>query len=98
MPDTVTEISGSAFAGCDMIEEIILPPKLTKIPDVMFWGNDSLKKVTIQENVEVIEDDAFFLCDNLKDIYYTGTRQQWSKISIGESNDCLHKATIHFKD
>ena len=80
-----------------MIEEIVLPPKLTMIPSVLFWGNDVLKRVTIQDNVQSIADDAFLLCDNLKDIYYTGTRQQWSKITIGDSNSELRKATLHFK-
>ena len=44
MPDSVTKIDGSAFEGCDRIEEIVLPPKLSEIPSYLFWGNDRLKK------------------------------------------------------
>ena len=96
MPDSVTKIDGSAFEGCDRIEEIVLPPKLSEIPSYLFWGNDRLKKVTIQENVEYIADHAFFVCHALTDIDYTGTEGQWNEITIGKSNDDLKKATIHF--
>ena len=96
MPDSITKIDGSAFAGCDRIEEIVLPLKLSEIPSYLFWGNDRLKKVTIQENVEYIANDAFFICRALTDINYTGTEEQWNQITIGDSNGELKSATIHF--
>ena len=96
MPDSVTKIGGSAFAGCDRIEEIVLPPKLSEISSYLFWGCDRLKKVTIQENVEYIANDAFFICRALTDINYTGTEEQWNEITIGDSNDELKNAAIHF--
>ena len=48
--------------------------------------------------VTSIDTSSFDYCDNLKDIYYGGTKEQWQKISIGESNEPLKKATVHFAD
>ena len=96
MPDSVIEFSGSIFTDCDGIEEIILPLNIITIPSYLFWGCDRLKKITIQENVKYISDDAFFICDALTDIYYTGTADQWKKITIGDDNKELNKAKLHF--
>ena len=97
IPNTVTKIGGSAFADCYMLEEIILPPKLTRIPSNILGFSYKLKKVTIQDNVNTIEEQAFRDCNNLKDIYYTGTLQQWSKIVIEDYNQELVNIKIHFK-
>ena len=96
MPDSVTKLSGSVFSGCDGIEEIVLPLHITTIPSCLFWGNDRLKKITIQENVEYIERDAFFICDALTDIYYTGTAEQWKRITIDDDNEELNSVKLHY--
>ena len=52
--------------------------------------------MTIPYGITKIGDDVFDCCDSLKDIYYGGTKEQWQKIAIGESNDVLAGATMHF--
>ena len=96
IPDSVESIGGSAFSGCDRMEEIVLPLKLSKIPTCLFWGNDMLRKVTIQTGVEYIARDAFFICEALRDVDYTGTEAQWNQITIDKSNDDLRRVNIHF--
>ena len=44
----------------------------------------------------VIGDYAFRLCTNLKDVYYSGTEEEWKKIDIRDSNDSLSNVKIHF--
>ena len=43
-----------------------------------------------------IGDEAFYECTSLKDVYYTGSEVQWKKISIGDYNDPLKNAVIHY--
>ena len=40
--------------------------------------------------------DAFSDAAQLTDVYYTGTEEQWAAISIGENNDYLKNAEMHF--
>ena len=55
-----------------------------------------LNTVTIPVSVTNISGWAFSDCDNLTDVYYNGTKEQWNRISIGEQNESLLNATIHF--
>jgi hypothetical protein len=35
-------------------------------------------------------------CSNLKNVYYSGSKSDWGKISMGAYNTCLTNATIHY--
>ena len=43
-----------------------------------------------------IGDDAFYGCSNVTDVYFTGTEAEWAAIDIGENNNYLTSATIHY--
>ena len=98
MPGSVTEITGSAFSGCDNLETLILPEKLTELSSYLFWGCDSLQSIVIPKSVTAIQTSVLFLCDNIKDVYYEGTEEEWNAINIDSDNDELLGATIHFAD
>ena len=69
---------------------------VTSIGDHAFTGCVSLKSVTIHDSVTSISDGAFFDCEGLKDVYYTSTEDEWNKITIGNDNENLTNATIHY--
>ena len=69
---------------------------VTSIGDHAFTGCVSLKSVTIYDSVTSISDGAFFDCEGLKDVYYTSTEDEWNKITIGNDNENLTNATIHY--
>ena len=98
MPGSVTEITGSAFSGCENLEAMILPEKLTELSSYLFWGCDSLQSIVIPKSVTAIQTSVLFLCDNIKDVYYEGTEEEWNAINIDSDNDELLGATIHFAD
>ena len=52
--------------------------------------------MTIGNGVTSIGYSAFEDCSSLKDVYYSGTQEQWKKISIGRNNGYLTSATIHY--
>jgi hypothetical protein len=52
--------------------------------------------ITIGKGVTNIGDSVFEDSDSLKDVYYSGTQSEWETISIGDDNDDLLNATIHF--
>ena len=74
-----------------------IPGSVTTISDSAFSWGDNLTSVTIPNSVTTISYSAFNSCENIKDVYYTGTEEQWNNISIGQNNDDLTNATIHFQ-
>ena len=96
IPDSVTSIGNYAFSNCSSLTSITIPDSVTSIGDSAFWWCVSLTSITIPDSVTSIDLYAFFGCNSLKDVYYSGTQEQWKKISIGSYNGCLTSATIHY--
>ena len=88
-------IAYEAFNGCSRLTNITIPDSVTSIGSSAFSWCDSFESVVIPDSVTSIGDDAFFLCDSLRDVYYTGTEEEWGQISIGDNYD-LTSATIHY--
>jgi len=69
---------------------------ITFIGSSAFSGCTKLNSVTIPVGITSIGEYAFSKCKALTDVYYSGSEDQWSSISIGAYNDPLYKATMHY--
>ena len=96
IPNSVTSIGNFALDGCTGLTSITIPNSVTSIENGAFFFCISLESVTIPDSVTSIGSSAFDYCKYLKDVYYCGTEAQWEKITIGDDNNCLTNATIHF--
>ena len=96
IPDSVTSIDNYAFVKCSALTSAIIGNSVTSIGNYAFYGCDSLTSVVIPDSVTSIGNYAFYYCDALTDVYYTGSEEEWSKISISEYNEELQNATIHY--
>ena len=70
--------------------------RVTSIGASAFRNCSGLTSVTIGNSVTRIGNYAFDGCSSLTSVYYTGTAEQWSQISIGSSNTPLTNATIYY--
>ena len=68
--------------------------KVVAIGDKAFFDT-RIVGLKIPDSVTSIGDGALG-CDNLKDVYYTGTEEEWEAISIEDGNYLLTDATIHY--
>ena len=97
IPANVTEIGQLAFRDNTSLSYLIFPD-IDTIREGMFIDCSALEGITIPSSVTSIERQAFDCCDALKDVYFLGTKEQWSKINIGRDNTDLTSATIHYID
>ncbi len=94
--DSVTEIGSSAFSRCESLTSITIGNSVTSIGDYAFYCCNNLTSVTIPTSVTSIGHDMLGLCYSLKNVFYTGTEEDWSKIDIGISNEELKNATRYY--
>lgn len=96
LSDSVTNLGSAAFMGCANLSSISLPKGLKSISNNTFADCSSLTCIGIPESVESIGIAICYESEMMTDIYFAGSEEQWSKISIGEYNDNLMKAKIHY--
>ena len=68
IPNTVTSIGNSTFAGCAGLTEVSIPNTVTSIGDGIFYGCTGLTEVTIPSTVTSIGYAAFRGCTGLAEI------------------------------
>lgn len=86
IPDTVREIGRKALYGAENIVEIYFPAELETIRLGAFDGCSSIEYIHIGDKLRLIENSAFLNCPSFSEIFYSGTREQWDEIEIGENN------------
>ena len=87
IPASVKTISAGAFSDCTSLTSITIPNGITSISNGTFSSCTSLTSIAIPSSVKKIGDWAFNYCDDsLKTVYYGGSKEQWSAITIGKFN------------
>ncbi len=93
--ESITSIGKETFFGCTVLTNVTIPSGVTSIGERAFCGCAFILTITIPDSVTSIGSEAFSMCC-LYDVYYGGSAKQWSEIVIGEENDDLIFATIHY--
>lgn len=74
------------------IQTIEIQNGVTSIGDYAFLNLSGLTSIRIPESVTSIGKIAFYGCTSLKTVYYDGTQEQRSQISMGDNNTYLTNA------
>ncbi|MBR4692862.1 MAG: leucine-rich repeat protein, partial [Oscillospiraceae bacterium] len=96
IPDGVTFIGSKAFGFCSSLTTLVFPDGLTAISSHIFTRSKGIVSVAIPGSVTSIGNGAFANTSALADVYFYGTEAQWAAVAVGNTNDNLGKATIHF--
>ncbi len=78
------------------LTEVIIEDGVTSIGEYAFYDCFTITSVSIPDSVTSIGEWAFYWCYSLTDVYYNGTQENWNEISIGNNNEELNSANIHF--
>lgn len=75
-PHSLTMIDEGVFS-CDIgIEELVIPENITVIGEYAFNYGD-MRTVALPKNLTTISANAFDCCGKLKEVYYSGTKEEW---------------------
>ncbi len=98
IPDSVNSIGEGAFFETP-ITELSIPEGITDIYSDFLYGCTKLTKVYLPSTIASIGRNAIYGCIALSDIYYSGTEDEWEKVTIDSTNaDWLKNVTVHFKE
>ena len=86
IPHSVTYLGLSAFENCENILGVFILGNITAIERETFSRCSSLTYLSLPKSVTSIDYDAFYYCTYLDYIYYEGSEEDWSKISIAPGN------------
>ncbi len=96
LPQNIDRISEGMFQNCLMLAGVEIPQGAESIGANAFSSCSGMTAVVIPHSVTTIGIAAFASCP-LKDIYFTGTEEQWNKIQkLGDTSQTVLKATIHY--
>jgi len=90
-------IRNGAFQGAAM-SSIAFPSTAKYIQGHTFDNCKDLVSVHLSDTLKRIYYYAFANCTSLTDVYYDGTPEQWAAITIGEGNEPLQNATMHYSN
>ena len=96
IPDSVTSIGSSAFRDCSSLTSVVIPDSVTSIGSSAFRDCSSLTSIEIPDGVTSIGSWAFYNCSSLTNVYYRGTAEEWSVITISSYNTPLTNATRYY--
>ena len=96
IPDSVTYIGYRAFAYCSSLISVTIGDNVSIIMGDAFNACTSLNYVIIPKSVTMIGYYALSGCTSLADVYYRGSKEEWSAIDIYSDNESLENATIHY--
>lgn len=89
VPSGVTEVKDFAFNNCRGLISVTLPDTITTIGSCAFQHSTNLTSINIPKSVTSIGNNAFDDCPGLENVSYTGSREQWNAIQIGEGNNTM---------
>ena len=96
LPTSLLTVGAYAFSTCTSLTSINIPSNVTTIENHAFFFCKALERVYLPQSLETILNSAFSECDALSDVYFDGSQEEWSGITIYDSNVDLLNARIHF--
>lgn len=99
LPKSADQIGVEMFMNCAWLPGVEIPQDVEFIRERAFASCSALSTVIIPKSVTDIETAAFLACPSLKEVYYTGTEEDWkNNVWISPTtNDVILNAEKHYQ-
>lgn len=99
LPKSADQIGVEMFMDCAWLPGVEIPQDVEFIRERAFASCSALSTVIIPKSVTDIETAAFLACPSLKEVYYTGTEEDWkNNVWISPTtNDVILNAEKHYQ-
>ena len=95
IPDGVTDM-GISFGGCTNLKSIAVGNSVSTIYTYCFKNCTVLEKIYIPDSVTEMVYYSFQGSNNIKDVYYSGSQEEWNQIKNLSRITEFKNATIHY--
>ena len=96
LPQNIDRIGAGMFRNCGMLAGVEIPQGAESIGEGAFASCAGLTTLIIPDSVMTIGSSAFSACP-LKDIYFTGTEEQWNNIGKqGDTGSAVLNVALHY--
>ena len=96
-PDNIKRFHAYAFWGCSNLTTVTLGRGMQSIDWYALSWCKNLTTVIIPRNITKVSACAFIYTENIKDVYYSGSEEEWANVEIEEhENQGLLNATMHY--
>ena len=93
--ESIVGIQPGAFKNKTM-RSVILPESIRWIQSEAFLDCSVLTYILLPKEIESIGKDAFAGCTAIEHVYFTGDEWDFRMIDLGEGNELLENANIHY--
>ena len=102
--NSVTDIGDDAFSDCTNLTNVTIGDSVTSIGEGAFSYCENMESISLPNSLKSIGEYAFSgayswngdLLYKLSDVYFSGEEHEWNSINIGDGNNNLTSANIHF--
>ncbi len=96
IPDSVTSFGTYAFYSCSGLTTAVVGNNVPNLGIMSFGNCYKLSSIVIGKGITYISIHAFYCSYAMSSVYYSGTVDEWSAISIGSGNSYMTSATRYY--
>ncbi|MBR2572634.1 MAG: leucine-rich repeat protein [Clostridia bacterium] len=96
VPGSMEYIPACCFSGCTGLTEVTLQEGVQAIGGRAFANCTGLSTIHFPVSMTFISQAAFYGCSAIQNVFYAGTQEDWEGISIGDINEELGAAQMHY--
>ena len=94
--EKVTTIEKETFYDCSSLMDVTLGNQVKTIDEAAFYRCSSLRSIILPKSIVSVGKNAFRDYQGGCKVYYTGTKEDWELLKIGDYNYALENGTIYY--
>lgn len=87
----------SALQNCNLFTTLFIPESVVSIGEYAFKNCTNLQSVIIPKSVQTLGSYVFYNCSSLKNIYYEGTKAEWTELAKNAQISTSVTVTCNYK-